>query len=72
VHLCGLKTAVYEGKAMPSKIALTERQKARLFDRLMERDVIRWRVGPRLVDGKMVERTYVEHGETKDILVAEE
>jgi hypothetical protein len=65
-------TAANEGKTMPSKIALTEQQKARMFDKLIERDVIRWRVGPRLVDGEMVQRTYVEHGETKDILVIEE
>jgi len=57
---------------MSDRIALTEQQKARMFDRLMECDIIRWRVGPREVDGKMVERTYVERGETKDMLVVEE
>jgi hypothetical protein len=57
---------------MSDRIALTERQKARLFDRLMERDVIRWLVGPREVEGKMVERTYIERGTTNDMLVVEE
>ena len=56
---------------MPNRIALTEQDKARLFDRLIEQDVLRLRVGPREVDGKMAERTYIEHGDTKEMLVLE-
>jgi hypothetical protein len=54
---------------MSNRIALTEQQKARLFDRLIESDVLRWRVGPREVDGRMVERTYIERGDKKDMFV---
>ena len=57
---------------MSNRIALTVQDKARLFDRLLERDFLRWRVGPREVNGKMVERTYIERGETKDVLVSDE
>jgi hypothetical protein len=57
---------------MSNRIALTEQQKAHLFDRLIETQVIQWRKGPRLVDAKLAERTYIEHGETKSMLVVEE
>ncbi len=57
---------------MSNRIALTEQQKARLFDRLIANDVIRVRYGPREEADKMVEKTYIEHGETKDLIVVEE
>lgn len=57
---------------MSNRIALTEQNEARMFDRLFERDVLRWCVGPREVQGKMVESTYIERGETKDMLVVED
>lgn len=57
---------------MSNRTALTEQEKAKLFDQLIERDIIRWRVGPREMSGKMVERTYIEHGGTKDMLIVEE
>lgn len=58
--------------AMSNRIALTESQKAHLFDRLTATHVIEWRTGPRLVDGKLAERTYIEHGVTKEMLFVEE
>jgi hypothetical protein len=56
---------------MSNRIALTQQQKAHLFDRLIETRVIRWHKEPRVVDGKLAERTYIEHGETKSMLVVE-
>ena len=57
---------------MSNRIALTEPQKARLFDRLIANGVIVWRYGKREEAGKMVEKTYIEHGATKDLIVVEE
>jgi hypothetical protein len=57
---------------MSNRIALTEKDKAKLFDRLIKKDVLRWRVAPRAVGGKMVERTFIERGKTKDMLVVED
>lgn len=54
---------------MPTYTALTQEQKADLFDKLIATHVIEWRSGKRLVEGKMVERTYIEHGITEDMLV---
>jgi hypothetical protein len=57
---------------MSNRIALTTEQKAKLFDRLIAGHVIEWRVGPREDGGKMVETTYIKHGDTKDMLVVED
>ena len=57
---------------MMDKDNLTEPEKARLYDRLIEKGVIRWRFGPRLEGSKMVDKTYIEHGATKDLIVVEE
>jgi len=56
---------------MSNKIALTESQKAHLFDRLIARDVIRWRTAPREEHGKMVKKTFIEHGATNQMIVVE-
>lgn len=57
---------------MSNRTALTEKDKARLFDRLFKKGVLRWRVAPRAVGGKMVEKTFIERGKTKDMFVVEE
>jgi hypothetical protein len=57
---------------VPSRTALTEKQKANLFDRLISTRVIEWRSAKREVDGKMAERTYIEHGVNKEMFVVEE
>lgn len=57
---------------MSNRVALTEHQKAKLFDQLIEKHVIAWRVGPRMTDGKLVERTYIEHGPAKDMFVVDD
>ncbi len=48
---------------------MTEAQKAPTFDLLQRKRVIVVRKGPRSIGGKMMQRTWVEHGETKDIVV---
>lgn len=52
--------------------ALTESQKARLFDQLKAHDVLRWRDAAREERGKMVRRIFIEHGATKDMLIEED
>jgi hypothetical protein len=42
---------------MSDWVALTEKQKTHLFDRLIATHVIEWRTSKRLVDGKFTERT---------------
>jgi hypothetical protein len=44
--------------------ALTESQKARLFDQLKAQDVLRWRDAPREERAKMVRRIFIEHRAT--------
>jgi hypothetical protein len=57
---------------MPTHTALTKDEKAHLFDKMIATHLIEWRVGQRLIDGQMVERTYIEHGQNKDMLVVED
>jgi hypothetical protein len=57
---------------MPTHTALTKDEKAHLFDKMIATHLIEWRVGKRLIDGQMVERTYIEHGQNKDMLVVED
>ena len=57
---------------MPTRTALTEKQKAYLFDRLISTHVIERRNAKREVGGKMAERTYIEHGVNKEMFVVEE
>jgi hypothetical protein len=57
---------------MSNRIAITENDKARLFDRLIEKDVLRVRHAPREEKGKMVEKTFIEHGTTKTIDLVED
>jgi hypothetical protein len=71
IHAATKKMVANEESTMSNRIALTEQQKAWLFDRLIERDVLRWRVGPREVRGEMVDRTYIEHGATKEMSAVE-
>ena len=54
---------------MPDKAALTDEQKARLYDRLIKTDVIKFRTGPREEGGKMVEKNYIEHGSNRSMVV---
>jgi hypothetical protein len=55
-----------------NRIAITEEDKVRLFNRLIEKDVLHVRSAPRVVDGKMVEKTFIEHGATKTIDLVED
>jgi hypothetical protein len=48
---------------------MTEKQKAESFDLLMLKKVIVIRRGNRLIDGKDTDSTWIEHGETKELLV---
>ena len=57
---------------MSNRIALTNDQKARLFDRLIAEGIIQWRITTRIIEGKPVTTAFIERGDTDDMLVADE
>ena len=57
---------------MSDGVALTEKQKAHSFDRLIATQIIAWRTSKRLVGEKLTERTFIEHGVNQEMLFVEE
>jgi hypothetical protein len=56
---------------MSERSALTEGQKARLYDQLIASRVIVFRTGTRFTKGTKTETTWIEQGETKDMPVVQ-
>jgi hypothetical protein len=57
---------------MSERLALTEGQKARLYDHLITSRVIVFRAETRFTKGIKTETTWIEQGETKDMPVVQE
>jgi hypothetical protein len=57
---------------MSERSALTEAQKARLYDQLIASGVIVFRTGTRFTKGIKTETTWIEQSETKDMPVVQE
>jgi hypothetical protein len=57
---------------MSERPALTEGQKARLYDQLIASRVIIFRTGTRFTKGIEIETAWIEHGETKEIPIVQE
>lgn len=48
---------------------MTDAQKTKIFDLLVQKKVILIRKGGGFIDGKITRATWIEHGENKDALV---
>jgi hypothetical protein len=57
---------------MSERSALTEGQKARLYDQLIASRVIVFRTGTRFTEGIKTETAWIEQGETKEMPVVQE